>query len=484
MTTAPSRPRPVTRPTAPAPSSSPALVTTAQVVRAVTDAARGRRRLEVRYGGHDAGRPVADGGAAAVVDLGRMAAVAHDPHRQAFMVEAGARLTDVRRTLYEGWGVTLPTAGPGRDGVVGQVTAGGPGPLSRSFGLTADHLLAIEVVVVDVFGTARAVVASRERNDPHRDLWWAHTGGGANFGAVTRCWFRSPDATGTDPTTQLPRPPGTLLSHTLTLPRAAGDRDTFHRLVRNHGRWHEHHAGAGSPYAALDSSLVLSGGDAPGAGNAAVVRTRFDAGLPDARGLLRRHVDELTDGLDPGTLTDDLAVVPWQSVPDTDRDGGAHGGPTKSACLRRGLDDAQIDALHRHLSASDAPGELTVTLRSGGGRANTLPTYATADAHRDSVLEAEFTAGGRPSPDAVDGLRRLYRDVFAATGGVPVPGADGSDGCLAGHPDPDLADPRWNTSGVPWHRFPYKDNYRRLQRAKAHWDPRGMFGQGLGIRPA
>ncbi|MFE1948859.1 FAD-binding oxidoreductase [Streptomyces sp. NPDC059524] len=482
MTTAPSVPRPVTRPTAPAPapSSFPALVTTAQVVRAVADAARRRQRVEVRYGGHDAGRPVADGGAAAVVDLGRMNAVAHDPHRRAFMVETGARLTDVRRTLYEGWGVTLPAAGPDHGGVVGQVTAGGPGALTRSFGFMADHLLAIEVVVVDVFGTARAVVASRERNDPHRDLWWAHTGGGASFGVVTRCWFRSPDAGGSDPTTLLPRPPGTLLAHTMALPRATTERAGFHRLVRNHGDWHEQHADADSPYAALHSSLVLPGGDT----NAAVVRTRFDATLPDARGLLRRYADELTDGLDPGTLTEELTVVPWQSAPDTDRDGGGHGGPTKSAWLRRGLDDAQIDALHRHLTAPGAHGAPTVTLGSGGGRANTRPTFATAGAHRDSVLAAEFTVDGRPSDDAVDRLRRLYRDVFAATGGVPVPGAGGNDGCLAGHPDPDLTDPRWNTSGVPWHRLYYKDNYRRLQRAKARWDPRGLFGQGLGIRPA
>lgn len=482
MTTAPSLPRPDTCPIAP--SSSPALISTAQVVRAVADAARRRRRVEVRYGGHDAVRPMADGGARAVVDLGRMTAVAYDPHRQAFMVEAGARLTDVYRTLHEGWGVTLPAgSGPGHSGIVGQVTAGGQGPLTRSFGLTADHLLAIEVVVVDVFGSARAVVATRARNDPHRDLWWAHTGGGANFGVVTRCWFRSPDAAGADPTTLLPRPPGTLLSHTLVLPRATTHRDAFCRLVRNHGRWHENHGDAGSSYAALHSSLVLSGRDAHDAGNAAVVHTLFDAGLPDARGLLRRYAGELTDGIDVGAFTHDTAAIPWKAAPAADRDGGERGRHTKSACLRRGFDDGQIDALDRHLEACG--GALTVTLRSGGGRVNALPTFATAGAHRDSVLEAEFTVDGRqPYADSVDRLRRLYQDVFAATGGVPVPGEGSNDGCLAGYPDSDLTDPGWNTSGVPWHRFYHKDNYGRLQRAKARWDPRGMFGMGLGIRPA
>ncbi len=71
-----------------------------------------------------------------------------------------------------------------------------------------DHLLAVEVVVADPSGEVRAVVATRDPQDPHHDLWWAHTGGGGgNFGIVTRYWFRSPDATGDDPREALPQPP-------------------------------------------------------------------------------------------------------------------------------------------------------------------------------------------------------------------------------------------------------------------------------------
>lgn len=40
---------------------------------------------------------------------------------------------------------------------------------------------------MDGGGRVRTVVATREDGDPHRDLWWAHTGGGGgNFGVVTR----------------------------------------------------------------------------------------------------------------------------------------------------------------------------------------------------------------------------------------------------------------------------------------------------------
>ncbi|HET9257222.1 MAG TPA: hypothetical protein VFO16_18765 [Pseudonocardiaceae bacterium] len=73
--------------------------------------------------------------------------------------------------------------------VGGHVSGGGWGMLCRQYGLIIDHLYAVEVVVVDATGKARTVVATRERNDPNRDLWWARTGGGGNsFGVVTRYW--------------------------------------------------------------------------------------------------------------------------------------------------------------------------------------------------------------------------------------------------------------------------------------------------------
>jgi aclacinomycin oxidase len=78
-------------------------------------------------------------------------------------------------------------------------------------------------------------------------------------------------------------------------------------------------------------------------------------------------------------------------------------------------------------------------------------------------------------------LRAFYRDLFAETGGVPVPG-ERNDGAMINHPDADLADPKLNTSGVPWHTFYYKDNYPRLQSVKARWDPRNVFHHALSIR--
>ena len=72
-------------------------------------------------------------------------------------------------------------------------------------------------------------------------------------------------------------------------------------------------------------------------------------------------------------------------------------------------------------------------------------------------------------------------DRGAGTGGVPAPG-ERTDGALINHPDADLADPALNTSGVPWSTLYYKENYPRLQRVKAEWDPRDVFHHALSIR--
>ncbi|MGF0175417.1 BBE domain-containing protein [Streptomyces sp. Marseille-Q5077] len=51
------------------------------------------------------------------------------------------------------------------------------------------------------------------------------------------------------------------------------------------------------------------------------------------------------------------------------------------------------------------------------------------------------------------------------------------------YPDTDLADPARNT-GAPWHALYFGDNYRRLQRVKATWDPRNVFHHALSVRAA
>jgi aclacinomycin oxidase len=78
-------------------------------------------------------------------------------------------------------------------------------------------------------------------------------------------------------------------------------------------------------------------------------------------------------------------------------------------------------------------------------------------------------------------VRAFYGQLFADSGGVPVPG-EAYAGSFINHPDVDLADPRLNTSGVPWHTLYYRENYPRLQQIKARWDPGDVFNHALSIR--
>jgi aclacinomycin oxidase len=231
---------------------------TGQVVDAVQGAVREKLRVMVRSGGHCLEGFVADPAVRVLIDTSLMTGVDYDPEMAAFAVEAGATLGEAYRKLFLGWGVTIP-AGESPDlGIGGHVLGGAFGFLCRQHGLAADHLYGVEVVVVDEAGTARSVLATRETSDPNRDLWWAHTGGGGgNFGVVTRYWFRSPGARGTDPASLLPKAPDSLLTFRVAWNWEDIDEAAFTRLVRNFGNWCERNSDADSPSSKLFSLLLL-----------------------------------------------------------------------------------------------------------------------------------------------------------------------------------------------------------------------------------
>ena len=118
-----------------------------------------------------------------------------------------------------------------------------------------------------------------------------------------------------------------------------------------------------------------------------------------------------------------------------------------------------------------------------GGKTNTLAPDATASAQRESILTMSCSSGWsdpRNEAKSLEWVRQFYQAIFSETGGVPVPN-EFTNGALINHPDVDLADPQWNTSGVPWSTLYYKDNYPRLQKIKARWDPLNIFHHALSI---
>lgn len=457
----------------------------AQVAAVLRHAVATGRRPVVRSGGHCWEDFTTAPDAQVLIDLSQMDTVEYDRERRAFAIGPGATLGQAYDTLFKKWGVTFPGGDCPDVGIGGHIPGGGYGPLSRRHGTVSDHLYAVEVVVVDRAGRPRTVVATRERNDPHRDLWWAYTGGGGgNIGVATRYWLRTPGARGTDPAAQLPRAPANWRVGTLIWPWPALDQDAFLRVIGNHGRWYEQNSAPTSPYADLASWFVV-----PHQSRGALLYTAMmDASVPDAERLMTEHLRELTAGIPAAVQRQDIQPwLYWMTYP-----GGGKWGDretrrykAKSAYLRKRYTEQQIRTIHRHLTSPHyANSGALLLLLSYGGQVGAVAPDATATAQRDSVLKMICGSSWRePDEDAVHlkWVRELYRDIYAGTGGVPVPDA-ANDGAYINYADADLADPRWNTSGVPWHDLYYKGNYPRLQQIKERYDPRNVFRHALSVR--
>ncbi len=463
---------------------------TDQVVDAVDAAVASGRRLAVRSGGHCVEGLVDDPAVECVIDLGQMDSVYYDRHRRAFAVEAGATLGRVYQALDMRWGVTLPGGIGTGVGMGGHVTGGGFGPLSRSYGHISDHLYAVEAVVVDEDGRARAVTATREEDDPHRDLWWAHTGGGGgSFGVATKFWFRSRDRQGDDPTRLLPKRPSghTMASVAWRWPDL--DEEKLTALVNDYLRWCERNSSPGSAAASVFGTLMLFGRDF----GVVTLSGQVDPGQPHGREALDTYFAEVTANVPDGieTTRDD---APWQhttiNAPDVPDVLGLPAAQlrskTKGALLRSALDGSQVRTIVERLSGDDHRWRGAIAgFVTWGGEINALSPRDAAVAERESV--ALFSVGSFWDDPAEDEkhltwTRALYRDVFAATGGVPVPN-ERTGGCFVNWPDTDLVEGEWNQSGVPWSALYYGGNYEKLQDAKRRWDPHRVFNHALAVEP-
>ncbi|MEU6538914.1 FAD-binding protein [Streptomyces sp. NPDC047000] len=477
---------------------------TQDAVHALRAAHRAGKRVSVRSGGHCFAALVCNPEIEVILDFSEMTDVGYDASRRAFYVEPGARLLHVYEQLYKGWGVTVPGGICYSVGAGGHISGGGYGLLSRAHGLVVDHLYAVEVVTVDAGGTVRTTVATREADDPHRDLWWAHTGGGGgNFGLITRYWFRSPDATGTEPGDQLISPPSTVLVSAVDIPWEDLDEGTFARLLKNFGAWHEANSAPGSPYRHLSSLFNVSSRAHGSLG----MFTQVDATVPGARKMLDDYLGAITagTGITPRPMAKANGEIPHlanlaepREMPwlNATRMVGTN-NPTitnpvsravhKSAYMRRNFSDRQIAALYAYMTRPDFENPDTMlVLFSFGGQVNAVAPDATANAQRECVFKMTFQTFW---PDEQDDdfylgwIRGLYADFFAESGGVPLID-DRTDGCYINYCDTDMADPEHNRSGVPWHTLYYKGNYPRLQQVKKRWDPGNFFHHALSVEPA
>ena len=139
-------------------------------------------RLAVRGGGHNGGGlGVVDDGV--VIDLSGMKEVVADHDAGTVRVGGGCVWGEVDAVTGPA-GRATPSGVISTTGVGGLTLGGGLGHLTRSCGLTIDNLLGADVVLAD----GSQVHASAAE---HPDLFWALRGGGGNFGVVTAFEFRT-----------------------------------------------------------------------------------------------------------------------------------------------------------------------------------------------------------------------------------------------------------------------------------------------------
>jgi hypothetical protein len=465
------------------PSVIIAVDNTESLTNALQSAVDAGHHLAVRGGGHCLENFVADPAVQVIIDISEMKGIRYDPGKNAIEVKAGNTVGEMHVKLFNEWGIVMPVGEEPNIGMGGHIAGGAFGFLCRQHGLGVDHLFALELLWVNKNRRVEKIIVSRDPDDVNRDLWWAHTGGGTgNFGIVTRYWFRSPSATGNDPSQLLPAAPAYVETVNLDWAWKDFDESAFHILVSNFGTWCAENAGEGISarsffgtlhlWNRVTGKLQLRGMITDPENTEPVLEGLFKAlnkGLNLPFRLVRKKMSWLEFALKP--------------LPDIFPEGKI-AFKFKDAFLLKPFTDRQINTVYKYLTEMTDTSGASVGMATYGGKVNEVSADATAAVQRNAIITMSCTPGWTDPQEETKYLnwaRSCYQELFVGEGGAPVPG-ERSGGCIIAHPDNDLADPAWNKTAVPWHQFYYQHHYPRLQEIKAKWDPLNIFHHALSVR--
>ncbi|MET9256557.1 FAD-binding oxidoreductase [Streptomyces sp. NPDC003717] len=409
--------------------------------------------VAARSGGHSAGGYSTSPGL--VIDVSRLNQVT--PGQGTVRIGPGAQLVDITATLAPlGLGISggyCPTVAAG-----GFFQGGGMGLFTRSIGIASDKVSAAQVVLAD----GRIVTASPHR---HRDLFWAlRGGGGGNFGIVT-----SYDVA--------PSPLGEVGAVNLVW-----GFESALDMVDGWGRWL-----ADAPWTVGSGVNVTLADAAPGSvPTAAVFLASTEPGA-----AFDAEIARLTSLVGRPPLFQQKFTAPYQSVlmqlyactglsvQECHRaDAGGSGTiqrPAFGAWRGRLFETAMPrEGWARALEAFDATRWAGQTrglqISALGGRANTVARDATAYVHRDALFSVSYLTANAGA--SVSGETKAAAFDYVDSGFAAI------DPYSCGETYQNFIDPR-----LPdWRRSYYAENYPRLARVKAAYDPYRFFRFEQGVR--
>ena len=383
--------------------------------------------IAVRCGGHSIpGLSTCDDGI--VIDLSRIGGAEVDPEAKTARVGGGALLSELDTAAQE-HGLVCPVGVVSHTGVAGLTLGGGMGRLMRTFGLTLDNLLAVELVTAD----GRVVRVSAEE---HPELFWGLRGAGANFGIVTSFEFRLHP-----------------LDHPITFGAVTHPLDRARELA---ALWRD--LAENGP-----DELFLSFGTDNANGGSAYVTALHSGSVAQAEqdlAELRAFGPPTTDSIAP------QAYLETQVLYDEPH-GAGHRFYMKSAFLPA-LPDEAVDLCVEHATRAPDGTESGFSTWAWGRRISDVPEDGTAFTGRDAAawISAE-TMWDDPEQD--DQCRAWARDALADLAPFASDGRYVNDVVEVGA---DVA------------RMIYGDaKYERLVALKREWDPDNVFRLNQNIQP-
>ncbi|ALG08747.1 LLM class flavin-dependent oxidoreductase [Kibdelosporangium phytohabitans] len=392
-----------------------------EVATALTYARAQQVTISVRSGGHGiSGRSTNDGGI--VIDLARLNKVSVlDRATRRVRVEPGARWGEVAEALAP-HGLAVSSGDYGGVGVGGLATTGGLGYLARSYGLTIDHVLAVDIVLAD--GTAL-----RADETHHPDLFWAVRGAGGNFGIVTAFEIEATEITDV-----------VHASLVIDAAEAAGVLQRWGKLVEDAPR-------EVTSFLAL---LPARRGQPP---IAHVTLVYAGSDIPAAQAALSPFL-----GTGP-VLREQAQVMPYAAALHTaDNTHHGHGLSDSRSGLVEHITPEVAAAVEKIITSSHV---LIAQFRSAGGAVNDTPADATAYAHRTQ----NFSVLAATAPSRARQLDTVWSELYPLLNGMYLSfETDTSpDRLLDAFPDRTLC---------------------RLLTLKAKYDPDGVFDKNFDLTAA